>query len=151
MSSAAVLAVYAAGYVRTRPAASRLDAQVYERPLAPEVPAKRAAADVSVPPAAPNRPAVAPVPALPAHEEVKHPPATAQAATPVRPQETIAAVAKQANTRKAEATSQATVAVNTAAAAADVNSVSNPSASAVTNAVQQGEGSTASGPALSSP
>ncbi|HLG96827.1 MAG TPA: hypothetical protein VKX49_11000 [Bryobacteraceae bacterium] len=148
MSSAAVLAVYAAGYVRTRPAASRLDAQVYERPLAPEVPAKRAAADAGMPPAAPNRPAVAPVHVLPAHEEVKHPPASAQAATPGRPQETIA---EQANTRKAEATSQATVAVNTAAAAADVNSVSTTSASAVTSAVQQGEGSTVSGPGQSSP
>src|SRR5579862_6697817 len=38
MSSAAVLAVYAAGYVRTRPAADRMAERAYERPLARETP-----------------------------------------------------------------------------------------------------------------
>ena len=40
MSSAAVLAVYAAGYVRTRPAADRLAKQAVERSLAREAPAR---------------------------------------------------------------------------------------------------------------
>ena len=71
MSSAAVLAVYAAGYVRTRPAADRLAAQVYERPLVREAAGEEAAPEVNAPPLAPNRAPVAPSPAVPAHSEPK--------------------------------------------------------------------------------
>ena len=47
MSSAAVLAVYAAGYIRTRPAADRLAERVYERPLEHETPPKPSTRDAS--------------------------------------------------------------------------------------------------------
>jgi uncharacterized protein with FMN-binding domain len=62
MSSAAVLAVYAAGYVRTRPAADRLAQQTVERSLAREAPANDAASENS---------AAAPIPAASAHPEPK--------------------------------------------------------------------------------
>jgi uncharacterized protein with FMN-binding domain len=62
MSSAAVLAVYAAGYVRTRPAADRLAQQTVERSLAREAPANGAASGSS---------AAAPIPAASAHPEPK--------------------------------------------------------------------------------
>src|SRR5690242_2378876 len=88
MSSAAVLAVYAAGYVRTRPAADRLNAQVYERPLAPEVPTRKASAEVTPPPPAPSRPTPAASPAVfTADAEPKHAPITVNTAAAVRPHE----------------------------------------------------------------
>jgi len=106
MSSAAVLAVYAAGYVRTRPAANRLAAQVYERPLMREAAGTEAAPEVNVPPLAPNRAAVAPSPVLPAHSEPKRTAAVAQASTasaapasaavPDQKTETVAAPAEPA-------------------------------------------------------
>ena len=71
MSSAAVLAVYAAGYVRTRPAANRLAAQVYERPLVHEETAGETTSEASMPPLAANRAPVAPIPVQPAHAETK--------------------------------------------------------------------------------
>ena len=63
MSSAAVLAVYAAGYVRTRPAADRLAQQTVERSLAREAPAGGTATDSST--------AAAPIPAASTHTEPK--------------------------------------------------------------------------------
>ncbi len=71
MSSAAVLAVYAAGYVRTRPAADRMAERAYERPLARETP-----------PVAPEHsaPVVAPPPTPPAQVEPK----SATVATPAK-------------------------------------------------------------------
>jgi uncharacterized protein with FMN-binding domain len=78
LSSAAVLAVYAAGYVRTRPAADRLAQRVYERPLEREIPPKQAAHDAS--PATPT-----PTPS--AHAEPKRAtvvtPAAAASSAPV--------------------------------------------------------------------
>jgi len=62
MSSAAVLAVYAAGYVRTRPAADRLAQQTVERTLAREAPPNGAGSESSP---------AAPIPAASAHPESK--------------------------------------------------------------------------------
>jgi uncharacterized protein with FMN-binding domain len=58
MSSAALLAVYTAGYVRTRPAADRLASKYSQRPIANM--ASSTQADPTPPPAAPNRPAPEP-------------------------------------------------------------------------------------------
>lgn len=107
MSSAAVLAVYAAGYVRTRPAANRLAAQVYERPLMREAGGTQAAPEVSAPPLAPNRAAVAPSRVAPvAHSEPMRTAALApssaaaaapaSAAVPDQKTETVAAPAEPA-------------------------------------------------------
>jgi uncharacterized protein with FMN-binding domain len=63
MSSAAVLAVYAAGYARTRFAADRIEAQAAERRPAIRGPPRPASPNVEFRPAAPNAPAGAPSPA----------------------------------------------------------------------------------------
>jgi uncharacterized protein with FMN-binding domain len=71
MSSAAVLAVYSAGYVRTRPAADRLAEQVYKRPLEREIPVEEATPHANAWPAAPDGRAVAPTPAPSARADAK--------------------------------------------------------------------------------
>ena len=71
MSSAAVLAVYSAGYVRTRPAANRFAVEAAERPPAREFQPKEAEPQANIPPAAPNRPAVEPSRAPANHSEPK--------------------------------------------------------------------------------
>jgi uncharacterized protein with FMN-binding domain len=55
-SCAAVLAVYTAGYTRTRSAAERLDARAVERRATASVPSPAPSAEVKVPPAAPKQP-----------------------------------------------------------------------------------------------
>jgi len=79
MSSAAVLAVYAAGYVRTRPAADRLAERVYERPLARETPPQAPAHDASpaTPPPTPS------ATAEPKRTTVVTPAAAASSAAPI--------------------------------------------------------------------
>jgi len=122
MSSAAVLAVYAAGYVRTRPAANRLAAQVYERPLMREAAGTGAAPEVSVPPLAPNRAAVAPTPALPAHSEPKHTAAVTPATTASAAPASVAVPNQKTETVAAPAESAAPVAAAAAVAPATADS-----------------------------
>jgi len=55
-SCAAVLAVYTAGYTRTRSAAERLDARAIERRATASVPPAVPSAEVKLPPAAPKKP-----------------------------------------------------------------------------------------------
>jgi uncharacterized protein with FMN-binding domain len=62
MSSAAVLAVYSAGYVRTKPAAGRIEAQAIERTLTRQTPSDEGAPDAA---------AVAPSPAVSVHSNPK--------------------------------------------------------------------------------
>ena len=76
MSSAAVLAVYSAGYVRTKTAANRV---AYERAFASEAPPAKAARDVSY--SAPSVPVAPSAPALPIHSEPKQKPVVASSST----------------------------------------------------------------------
>lgn len=139
MSSAAVLAVYAAGYVRTRPAANRLAAQVYERPLMREAAGTEAAPEVSVPPLAPNRAAVAPSPVLPAHSEPTRTAAVAPSSAAVTPArtavpdqktETVAAPAESAAPVAAAAAVPATADSPATTVAATLPQVEAPAAPA---------------------
>lgn len=158
MSSAAVLAVYAAGYVRTRPAADRLNAQVYERPLAPEVPTRKASAEVTPPPPAPSRPTPAASPAVfTADAEPKHAPITVNTAAAVRPHEQAVVSAPKSAVSKTESSTQTGVSVNTAATTAGANATtaapalqSSTSASPVTATIPNGEGSVATASAATS-
>jgi uncharacterized protein with FMN-binding domain len=97
LSSAAVLAVYAAGYSRTRSAASRLEAQAVERRPAPAIPPRAVSGEppafaagpvAPVLPAEPARP-IAPVaasstPALPAKATISAATPAEQAAVPAQ-------------------------------------------------------------------
>ncbi len=112
MSSAAVLAVYAAGYVRTRPAADRLAERVYERPLARETPPRALAHDAS--PATP--PPTHSATAEPKRTTVVTPAATASSAP-------VAATVPSAS-GEATPTPVETPAPVAAAASAPVNSAS---------------------------
>ena len=77
MSSAAVLAVYAAGYVRTRPAAERLMLQAADRrPAVPSLP-NTVAPIADDRPAAPDGPSNAPLPAASASSDLKRKPIAA--------------------------------------------------------------------------
>ena len=79
LGSTAVLAVYAAGYARTRAAAQKFEGQSMQRRAAAPVALETAAAIVAAPP-----PAAAPSPVV----EHRHPPARSQAAphdVPARP------------------------------------------------------------------
>ena len=117
MSSAAVLAVYSAGYVRTKTAANRV---AYERSSASEVPPVKAARDVSYSAPAPSVPVVATSPALPIHAEPKQMPVVARASTLPK-----IAAASNASQPSASGESPATTAdASEAAAASTVASTS---------------------------
>src|ERR1700685_3768157 len=75
MSSAAVLAVYGAGYVRTKSAADRLTGQAFERTLARQTSFKEASSVI------PSGPLIAPHPMVSAHVVPKR----AEATVPERP------------------------------------------------------------------
>lgn len=72
MSSAAVLAVYSAGYVRTKPAADRIARQALERTIARQAPIEEIALPAPIAKAAPVvEPKPAPLPKAIAHVEPK--------------------------------------------------------------------------------
>jgi len=157
MSSAAVLAVYAAGYVRTRPAANRLAAQVYERPLVREGETAEAAPEPSLPPPSANRAPVAPVPVLPAHSEPKHTtvaapaPAASAAPAPAAIPDQTTQTARTTQTVAAPSETAAVAVPASAPAAIQPSPAATPAAAStpvtpattVTDAQPQGESQTA--------
>jgi uncharacterized protein with FMN-binding domain len=130
MSSAAVLAVYTAGYVRTQPAADRFARQAYERSLAREIPPAAAARSVSLAPAVPvgrtdvHSPAPSTRPA-PKGDKIAPPKLTASA--PAKPTIPVP-VAETAPLPAEQPTTAAAVAVTPAAAPATAASPVPPAA-----------------------
>jgi len=150
MSSAAVLAVYAAGYVRTRPVANRLAYESFMERAAPQQVEGSADATPGVPsaPSAPaqpqGRPAAARVTAAPSAPSKVKPPtsntvaqtATAHAA-PSEPATSVIAPASETSTAAAEAKADTTASVSSApapqstpAAASDTTAATAPAAAA---------------------
>ena len=142
MSSAAVLTVYAAGYVRTRPAANRVAYDKFIEQAAPQ----QASREADVPPPAPARQsASSPAPAVPDRAEAKKPPAVASTAAPSVVKETAsvpgpvaqtamaaAAVASPAETPASTAQTQQAAEVASVSTAASAHATTAPASPAST-------------------
>ncbi len=130
MSSAAVLAVYAAGYVRTRPAADRFAKQAYERSLARETPPVAAARSADLQPAVPVARAHVHAPAPSARSAPKaSKPATPKLAASAKAKPSTPGLAVEATPATAEPPATVTSAAP-AIAATPVTPVAEPQVSA---------------------